>query len=84
MFVFVICFPLASINVSKQVNINRLLSTLRKRRDISFSILKFRTKTQFYRFAHTVYVEKRLRKSFCQGDVSAKMAPPRVANCGWI
>jgi hypothetical protein len=32
----------------------------------------------------TVYVEKRLRKSLCEreGDVSAKMALPRVANCG--
>jgi hypothetical protein len=40
----------------------------------------------------TVYVEKRLRKSFsvlcvfcdCERDVSVKMAPPRVANCDWI
>jgi hypothetical protein len=29
-----------------------------------FWILKFRTNTQFYRYAHKVYVEKRLRKSF--------------------
>jgi hypothetical protein len=52
----------------------------------SFWILKFRTQTYFYSDAHTVYVEKRLRKLFCQGerDVSAKMAPPRVTNCGWI
>jgi hypothetical protein len=41
----------------------------------------------------TVYVEKRLRKSFsvlssvslvCERDVSVKMAPSRVANCDWI
>jgi hypothetical protein len=36
MFILVSCFPLASINVSKQVNINRLASTLRRRRGIFF------------------------------------------------
>jgi hypothetical protein len=35
-FVFVSCFSLASINVSKQVNIDRLISTLRRRRGIFF------------------------------------------------
>jgi hypothetical protein len=70
MFVFVSCFPLASINVSEQVNIARLVSNLRRKRGIFFCIQKFLTKTQFYKHTHTVYVEKRLHKLFCQRDVT--------------
>jgi hypothetical protein len=69
MFVFVSCFPLALINVSKQVSINRLFSTLTRRRTWAFSfwILKFRTQTHFYSYAHTVR-----RKTFAQVVVSAR------------
>jgi hypothetical protein len=88
MFVFVSCFPVGFNKFSKQVNINRLVPTLRRRRGIFF--LNSKILYQNYRYAHSVR-----RKTFAQvvlrsvlvssvSVVSVKMAPPRVANCDWI
>jgi hypothetical protein len=68
MFVFVSCFPLALINVWKQVNIDLLVSTLRRRRGIFFLKLKISFQNSNL-YAHAVYVEKRLRELFCQRQI---------------
>jgi hypothetical protein len=51
-------------------------------------IVRHTTKTQFYRYAHSVrpktFAQVVLRSAFCERDVSVKMAPPRVVNCDWI
>jgi hypothetical protein len=58
MFVFVSCFPLASVNMSQNKSTLTVWSQLWEDGvAFSFWIPKFRTKTQFYRYADTLHVE---------------------------